>query len=57
MVVASFIWLILTLILTLTQVNQIYTKYFKERGMCYKKDKILQKNFEKNNFWKKYLKK
>ena len=32
----------------LMHVNQIYIKYFKERGMCHKTDKILKKNFGKN---------
>ena len=41
-------------------VDQIYIKYFKERGMCYKTNpgKILKKNsLRKGNFGKKYWKK
>ena len=45
--VACFIWLTLN-----THVNQIYIRHFKERGMCYKTDKILKKTLKKN-FWKK----
>ena len=31
----------------LTHVNQIYIKYFIERGMCYKTDKVLKKTWKK----------
>ena len=46
-----------TLTPTLTHVNQIYIRYFKERGMCYKTDKILKKTLKKTTFEKNIEKK
>ena len=45
------------LTLTLTLVNQIYIRYFKERGMCYKTDKILKKTLKKKQLLKKNIEK
>ena len=46
----------LTLTLTLTHDNQTYIRHFKERGMCYKTDKIWKKTLKKQ-LLKKILKK